>query len=321
MDFIQRCSAILTGAEGQSRGNMQFMSQEKVQKQQRKAERAEWKRKMRELQEAATNTSEEGAAAQQPAQVFQQDVSKEPAGPIPTSATLPMDVSFVVPSAPSPVLPAEQAQLCLQCILENDDREAEATHACAEKAQCQSSDMRHDPEVSPEQPSPGDEDQAPESTSPSARCRGVLVQKAKLTSKEVPAPDTSMMLVCVQGPHGSLPVAVPTSAAPGTLVRVRIGPVMAYQVTLPAGLKEGQAMALELPCGQRMQVSVPPGKKAGDEFDVSPPVIMVQVPIGAEPGTQVEYDHPEGRKCVVSIPKGAHCGHYFEVPLSQPNYL
>jgi len=297
---------------------MQFMSKEKVQKQQRRVEKAEWKRKMRDMQE-------EVAPDQQPAQVLVHDAATEPAGtveggPIPTFATLPMDVSFVVPSAPCPALPAEQAELCLQCILE-EDTEAEATAACEEKAQCQSSDLRQDPEVSPEQPSSFDEDQDPESTSPSIRCKDSEVQKAKLTSKEVTARDTSMMLVCVQGPHGSLPVAVPTSAAPGMLVRVRIGPVKAFRVTLPAGLEEGQAMALELPGGERMQVVVPPGKKAGDEFDVSPPVIMVQVPNGAEAGTQVEYDHPEGRKCLVSVPKGEHCGHYFEVPLSQPDYL
>jgi hypothetical protein len=313
MDFIQKCSAIFTGVEVQSRGNMQFMSKEKVQKQQRRAEKAEWKRKMRDM-------PQEVAPTQQPAEFLEHDVATEPAGPIPTFATLPMDVSFVVPSAPCPVLPAEQAQLCLQCILE-DDREAEAAATCEEKAQCQSSDLRQDPEVCPEQPSSCDEDPDPERTSPSGRCKDSQVQKAKLTSKEVPAPDTSMMLVCVQGPHSSLPVAVPTSAAPGMLVRVRIGPVKAFRVTLPPGLEEGQAMALDLPSGERMQVVVPPGMKAGDEFDVSPPVIMVQVPSGAEPGTQVEYDHPEGRKCVVSIPKGTHCGHYFEVPLSQPDYL
>eukprot|EP00930_Biecheleria_cincta_P067401 TRINITY_DN5396_c0_g1_i1.p1 TRINITY_DN5396_c0_g1~~TRINITY_DN5396_c0_g1_i1.p1 ORF type:complete len:307 (+),score=71.40 TRINITY_DN5396_c0_g1_i1:60-980(+) len=288
MNFIQRCTAILIGVEAQSRGNMQFMSKEKVQKQQRRAEKAEWKRKMRDMQQG-------GAPTEQLALVTEDDAAAEPAGPIPTFATLPMDVSFVVPSAPCPVLPAEQAQLCLQCILE-DDREAEASSAREDKAQRQSSDLRQDPEVSPEQPSSDDEDQVPESTSPSARCKESQVQKAKLTSKEVPAPDTSMMLVCVQGPHGSLPVAVPTSAAPGTLVRVRIGPTKAFRVTLAAGLEEGQVMALELPSGERMQVAVPPGKKAGDEFDVSPPVIMVQVPSGAEPGTQVTYDHPEGRK-------------------------
>lgn len=292
---------------------MQFMSKEKVQKQQRRAEKAEWKRKMRDVQQDVAPT-------QQPGPVLQHDDATEPAGPIPTFATLPMDVSFVVPSASCPALPPEQAELCLQCILE-DDREAEETSACEKKAQCQSSDLRRDPEVSPEQPSSCDEDQDPESTSRSVRYKDSGVQKAKLTSKEVPAPDTSMMLVCVQGPHSSLPVAVPTSAAPGTLVRVRIGPVKAFRVTLPAGLEEGQAMALELPGGERMQVVVPPGKKAGDEFDVSPPVIMVQVPNGAEAGTQVEYDHPEGRKCLVSVPKGVHCGHYFEVPLSQPDYL
>jgi len=304
---------------------MQFMSNEKVQKQQRRAEKAEWKRKLRDM-------PQEVAPTRQPAQFLEHDVATEPAGPIPTFATLPMDVSFVVPSAPCPVLPAEQAQLCLQCILEDDlqsswyekekdDGGAAASAACEEKAQCQSSDLQQDPEVSPEQPSSCDEDQNPESTSPSGRCKDSQVQKAKLTSKEVHAPDTSMMLVCVQGPHSSLPVAVPTSAAPGMLVRVRIGPVKAFRVTLPPGLEEGQAMALELPSGERMQVVVPPGMKAGDEFDVSPPVIMVQVPSGAEPGTQVEYDHPEGRKCVVSIPQGTHCGHYFEVPLSQPDYL
>jgi len=90
---------------------------------------------------------------------------------------------------------------------------------------------------------------------------------------------------------------------------------------VPAGVKEGEAMALELPTGERMQVFVPTGKTEGDSFDISPPVIMVQVPSGATAGDVVEFEDHEGKKRTASVPQTGIRGQYFEVPLVQPDFL
>jgi len=310
MDFFQKCSAIVNGAglwENESRGNLTFMSQDKIERKQRKAERvAEKQRKMKELQEAKADVPIE-----------------KPSGPIPTVATLPLDISFVVPSVPGPDLPPSQAMTCLRAIVEGmEDEAAEETPQDEEGAAKPYTTKKvasliareQQPEESPELPIWSDDDtrSCPESTMPG------ISEESCVTKESKPV---RMMLVCVAGPHGSLPVAVPKKVEPGVLVRVRLGPQVAFRAVVPTGIKEGEAMALELPTGERMQVFVPTGKTEGDSFDISPPVIMVQVPSGATAGDVVEFEDHEGKKRTASVPQTGIRGQYFEVPLVQPDFL
>eukprot|EP00931_Biecheleriopsis_adriatica_P036026 TRINITY_DN20772_c0_g1_i1.p1 TRINITY_DN20772_c0_g1~~TRINITY_DN20772_c0_g1_i1.p1 ORF type:complete len:338 (-),score=81.69 TRINITY_DN20772_c0_g1_i1:246-1175(-) len=309
MDFLQKCSDLIQGTglfEGmtESRGNMTFMSKEKIEKKQKKAEKAAYRKKLMELsrqdEQDKAPPSEDAAKTQQ-----------EPEGPIPTVATLPLDISFVVPSTPGPDLPEEQAPLCFRAILEDEGLQK----LQKVKAEPVSARSQRQPEECPEaQSSSDDEIKASGSVDPESD-RHTDTQDGAKTSSE------GLMLVCVAGPHGSLPVAVPKRASPGSLVKVRIGPKIAFRAVVPADLKEGDMMALKLPNGDLMQVAVPEGKKSGDEFDISPPVIMVQVPQGGRSGLVVEYDNHEGKKCTTSIPKDVVAGQYFEVPLVQPDFL
>jgi len=59
------------------------------------------------------------------------------------------------------------------------------------------------------------------------------------------------------------------------------------QVTVPDGVVGGQVIAVATPTGQ-MQTTVPPGLKAGDQFQLQMPVVAaVAMPIGAEEGTMM----------------------------------
>jgi hypothetical protein len=63
---------------------------------------------------------------------------------------------------------------------------------------------------------------------------------------------------------------------------------------------------------------VPPGKKAGEQFEVSLPVLLVQVPRGAKPGMEVIYQGPDNHQRRAQVPRGLYSGHYFPVLIAPP---
>jgi len=119
--------------------------------------------------------------------------------------------------------------------------------------------------------------------------------------------------VCVSGPHGPLEITIPEGTKPGERVTYLLGPKCAYRATVPEGASEGQNMSLQLPTGESIQVLIPPGKQPGDEFNFSPPILMVQVPVGALPGNRVAFAAPDGRELTAVVPEGMAPGRYFEV--------
>eukprot|EP00928_Gymnodinium_smaydae_P003969 TRINITY_DN11395_c0_g1_i1.p1 TRINITY_DN11395_c0_g1~~TRINITY_DN11395_c0_g1_i1.p1 ORF type:complete len:502 (-),score=69.17 TRINITY_DN11395_c0_g1_i1:456-1856(-) len=138
--------------------------------------------------------------------------------------------------------------------------------------------------------------------------------------------DFAQETVCVSGPHGSLNVPVPPGATPGQRLHYRLGPKMALRATVPEGAAAGDTIGLSLPDGRCIQVNIPEGKDAGEQFDVVPPVLMVQVPRAARAGDTVSFSAPQasadgghGAAAEVEqtavVPEGYAPGQYFEVPL------
>lgn len=121
--------------------------------------------------------------------------------------------------------------------------------------------------------------------------------------------------VCVVGPHGALKIDLPRDARPGQELKVRLGPAETYSVTVPEDLADDALVTLKLPSGLLYQVKVPSDKKPGDEFEIIPPVMMVQVPDKAVPGMKVIYTDSRGDDQVALIPDGVKPGEYFEMPL------
>lgn len=127
-----------------------------------------------------------------------------------------------------------------------------------------------------------------------------------------------VQIVCIQGPHGPVRVALPEGAKTGEQSSVRLGPPAQYHVTVPEKFKEGEMVTFEGGNGEPLSASVPPGKKPGDSFEVSLPVLLVQVPAGAKPGMEVMYEAPDRQARFVRIPKGLAAGHYFPVLIAPP---
>jgi len=121
--------------------------------------------------------------------------------------------------------------------------------------------------------------------------------------------------VCVRGPHGPICVQLREGAQPGESMQVRIGPKTSYRVKVPEGVAVGEVMAIQLPDGTQIQTTVPPGKQAGDEFDLSPPCVMVHVPKGLGPGDEVAFSAPDGREHTATVPQDLVLGQYFEVAI------
>lgn len=120
-------------------------------------------------------------------------------------------------------------------------------------------------------------------------------------------------IVCIQGPHGPIRVPLPLGAKCGEQCSVRLGPPAQYHVTVPEGFKEGESVNFEGSTGEPLTAAVPPGKKPGDVFEVSLPVLLVQVPVGAKAGVEVMYEAPDRQARFARVPKGVAPGHYFPV--------
>jgi hypothetical protein len=83
--------------------------------------------------------------------------------------------------------------------------------------------------------------------------------------------------VLIKGPHGPYRAALPEGKRPGDTASIRLGPPCT-QVTVPKGVRVGDVVSFKGVNGQELKVTVPSGKRPGDQFEVSPPVLLVQVP-------------------------------------------
>mmetsp|Transcript_42746 Transcript_42746/g.118016 ORF Transcript_42746/g.118016 Transcript_42746/m.118016 type:complete len:199 (+) Transcript_42746:120-716(+) len=140
------------------------------------------------------------------------------------------------------------------------------------------------------------------------RARSALPQELSFV---VPDDHEPGGLVCVSGPHGPLLMPVPRGVGPGERAVVRLGPKDSHTLTVPDGFRSGDVIDFEGPAGERLQVTVPPGRLPGDTFEVTPPTLMVQVPLGAAPGDKVVFAAPDGCDLTATVPGGTAEGSYF----------
>lgn len=117
--------------------------------------------------------------------------------------------------------------------------------------------------------------------------------------------------VCVQGPHGPILIPLPEEAEPGKEFSWRLGPNDHYSVDVPEDLEEGGVVEFKGMHNETLHAVVPEGKKGGDTFMVSPPVIMVQVPQNAKPGQELTYMSPLQLPMLTRVPEGMSPGQYF----------
>uniref|UniRef100_A0A7S1AIW2 Uncharacterized protein n=1 Tax=Noctiluca scintillans TaxID=2966 RepID=A0A7S1AIW2_NOCSC len=121
-------------------------------------------------------------------------------------------------------------------------------------------------------------------------------------------------LITVEGPHGPCCVPLPLDIQPGQWCSVRLGPNPTHTLVVPEGARRGQSVYFMGPDGQ-VEVTIPPGKKPGDTFDVIPPAMMVQVPDGAVPGDQLSFMTSQGEQLLTVVPENHHPGQYFAAAL------
>lgn len=125
----------------------------------------------------------------------------------------------------------------------------------------------------------------------------------------------------VRGPHGLVKVQPPPDATPGTELRYRLAPMPDFNVKVPEGCQPGMMIRFARTDGVEISVPVPPGKKAGDSFTVTPPALMVQVPEGAKAGDLLIF-HNRGKGGALApgrfrarVPAGLEAGMYLTARL------
>jgi len=122
--------------------------------------------------------------------------------------------------------------------------------------------------------------------------------------------------VCLQGPHGDpLTVALPEGAEPGKPCHICLGVTWKFQIVVPEGAVPGASVSFSTTDWGMLNAAVPPGKMPGESFEISPPLVIVQVPPSAKPGDEVTYTTPAGSAASVRVPVGHAPGHYFPVLL------
>jgi len=83
-------------------------------------------------------------------------------------------------------------------------------------------------------------------------------------------------------------------------------------------------MTFEKSDGMRISINVPPGKRPGDFFEVSPPALMVLVPEGVRAGDIVVFSMPAppaGQWFKAQVPEDLQLGKYFAARLPPPGAL
>jgi len=124
------------------------------------------------------------------------------------------------------------------------------------------------------------------------------------------------------GPHGRIHFELPEQCVPGTTLRFRLKPAPDLRIEVPAGVSAGSTMAFERGDGSRISITVPPGKKPGDFFEVSPPALMVLVPEEVKAGETVVFCMPApplGQWFKAQVPESLQLGKYFAARLPPPD--
>lgn len=126
------------------------------------------------------------------------------------------------------------------------------------------------------------------------------------------------------GPHGRIHFELPEQCVPGTTVRFRLKPAPDLRIQVPSGLSAGSSMTFERGDGSRISITVPPGKKPGDFFEVTPPALMVLVPEEVKAGETVVFYMPAqapslGQWFKAQVPESLQLGKYFAARLPAPD--
>merc|ERR1719433_477134 len=87
-------------------------------------------------------------------------------------------------------------------------------------------------------------------------------------------------------------MTLPESCEPGTTLRYRLKPEPELKVKVPPGVAPGATLTFQRPDGSRIGIQVPPGKQPGEQFEVTPPALMVLVPEEAQAGDWVRFGMP-----------------------------
>jgi hypothetical protein len=150
--------------------------------------------------------------------------------------------------------------------------------------------------------------------------KAVLPQDITFTVPEASDSQGGQDIVCIQGPHGPIRIPLPDGAKPGEQCTYRLGPPALGYTKVPEGAQPGDTVKFEGEDGEPLNAVVPDGKKPGDEFEVSLPVLLIQVPMGATAGMEVMYEAVEGHTIGgrATVPPGASPGSYFQVLVVAP---
>merc|ERR1719277_1680679 len=110
---------------------------------------------------------------------------------------------------------------------------------------------------------------------------------------------------------------------PGTIAHFRLKPAPDLRIEVPSGLSAGSSMTFERSDGSRISITVPPGKKPGDFFEVLPPALMVLVPEEVKAGETVVFcmpaPQPLGQWFKAQVPESLQLGKYFAARLPPPD--
>lgn len=133
--------------------------------------------------------------------------------------------------------------------------------------------------------------------------------------------------IAAQGPHGRVEFDVPDGLQPGTTFRYRLKAAPEFRIEVPPNALPGSSVAFNRPDGVRIMIEVPAGKKPGEQFDVTPPALMVLVPEGVQPGDFVTFclRAPNSRDDSLAewfrapVPQELQLGKYFAARLPRPD--
>merc|ERR1719277_2878184 len=110
---------------------------------------------------------------------------------------------------------------------------------------------------------------------------------------------------------------------PGTIAHFRLKPAPDLRIEVPSGVSAGSSMTFERSDGSRISITVPPGKKPGDFFEVLPPALMVLVPEEVKAGETVVFcmpaPQPLGQWFKAQVPESLQLGKYFAARLPPPD--
>merc|ERR1711924_21835 len=127
-------------------------------------------------------------------------------------------------------------------------------------------------------------------------------------------------MLSVKGPHGPLMVQMPQGVKPGKRITVRLAAPHMHEVFVPVGANPGDKVIFLDENDNEVEAVVPKGKKPGQVFHVSPPVVLVPIPAGSLAGDQLSFTVPDRsngpgkyKACIASVPPSMGPGQYITV--------